>query len=293
MSPGRVAGRKGITYVRDMTAAVKILATLALAYAAIVLLAWRFQERMAFPAPRGPLPDPSERGIPDGERVAVSTPEGVALHGWYLPPAPLPPDSDKAPALIWFYGNAETVADLAPIVRDLRPAGTALLILDYRGYGQSEGRPTEAGVYRDALVAWESLVARAEVDRDRVAVYGRSMGSVPALYLATERPVRAVVLDSPFTSAAEMARLHYRVIPPFVLRLSLDNLERARRLEAPLLVLAGTADAVVPFSMGRRIAAAAHGTLYPIDGAGHNDTYVIGGAGYRDTIHRFLREQLR
>ena len=276
-----------------MAGVLKVLAVLALGYAALVLLAWRFQERIAFPAPRGPLPNPADRGLPDGERVRVSTSDGVELAGWFLPPAqPLAPGA-RAPALIWLYGNAETMGDLAPIVRDLRPPATALLILDYRGYGVSGGQPTEAGLYRDALAAWEFLLRRPDVDPDRIAVYGRSLGSVPALYLATERPVCAVVLDSPFTSAREMARRHYRLIPPFVLRLSMDNLERARRLDAPLLVLAGTADGIVPFDMGRRIAEAAAGEMVAIEGAGHNDLYAAAGARYRFELHRFLDHHLR
>lgn len=276
-----------------MVAALKLLVVLGLAYAALVVLAWRFQERIAFPAPRGPLPNPAVRGLPDGVRVQVTTSDGVQLAGWFLPPAPPLPPGTRAPALIWFYGNAETVGDLAPIVRELRPRSTALLILDYRGYGESQGRPTEAGLYRDALAAWEFLAERPEVDPGRIAVYGRSLGSVPALYLATERPVRAVVLDSPFTSAREMARMHYRLIPSVVLRLSMDNLERARRLGSPLLVLAGTADAIVPFHMSRRIAEAAGGQLVTIDGAGHNDLHAMAGPRYEVEMHRFLDHHLR
>lgn len=276
-----------------MTLALKAAIFVALGYVALVVLAWRFQERVAFPAPRGPLPDPRDRDLPDGERVAVVAADGVALSGWYLPPSPAPRPDEHAPGLLWFYGNAETVGDLAPIIRELRPPGTALLILDYRGYGESEGRTTERGLYLDAEAAWEYLVARPEVDSARIGAYGRSLGCVPAMFVATERSVRAVVLESPFTSARDMAGEHYRIIPPFVLRLSMDNLARARRLEVPLLVLHGTADRVVPFAMGQAIAEAAGGELVPIDGADHNETYVFGGAAYRTAVHRFLGRHLR
>jgi fermentation-respiration switch protein FrsA (DUF1100 family) len=275
-----------------MALPLKVLVLFAIGYVALVVLAWRFQERVAFPAPRGPLPEPSDRDLPDGQRVAVTTADGVQLYGWFLPPAPAPTESRGAPGVLWFYGNAETVGDLAPIVRELRPPGTALLILDYRGYGESGGRTTERGLYLDARAAWEFLVARPEVDSTRIAVYGRSLGGVPAMYLATERPVRAVVLESPFTSARAMAREHYRIVPPFVLRLSMDNLARARRLSAPLLVFHGTADRVVPFAMGKAIADAAGGELVTIDGADHNETYVLGGAAYRAAVHRFLETRL-
>src|SRR5207249_1721935 len=100
-------------------------------------------------------------------------------YGWYLPPAPAPPAGAKAPGLVWFYGNAETVTALAPVIRSLRPPGTALLILDYRGYGESGSMTTEPGLYRDAEAAWEYLAHRPEVDSARIGAYGRSVGGVP------------------------------------------------------------------------------------------------------------------
>jgi hypothetical protein len=179
-------------------------------YLLLVLLLWASQERLVFPAPRAPVPEPAEWGVATGRIVDVRSSDGVTLRGWYLPPEPAPagPASTRAPALLWFYGNGETVAFDAPVLRELRPPGWALLALDYRGYGGSTGTPSETGLRRDAEAAWDFLVARPEVDPARVALYGRSLGSVPALHLAARRPVRAVVLDSPFSSGREMARVH-------------------------------------------------------------------------------------
>ena len=128
------------------------------------------------------------------------------------------------------------------------------LVVDYRGYGQNGGRSSEAGLYRDAAAAWDAMVAQPEIDSSRVAVYGRSLGTAAALSLALARPVAAVVLEAPFTDARGLARAHYPLVPPFLIRLSLDNARRAKRLEAPLLVIHGTRDEVVPFSMGEEIA---------------------------------------
>jgi fermentation-respiration switch protein FrsA (DUF1100 family) len=222
----------------------------------------------------------------------VRTTDGVDLHGWYLPPDPVPgPSSDGAPGLIWFYGNMETIGSMAPIIREFRPPGTALVVLDYRGYGASGGVPTEQGVSRDAEAAWDFLAGQPGVDRHRIAVYGRSVGSVPALHLAATRPVRAVVLDSPFTSAREMARIHYAWLPAFIIRLSLDNLARAGAITAPLLVIHGTEDRIAPVAMGRAIAEAAKGELLEIPGAGHNETYLVGGERYRARMWEFLKSR--
>jgi fermentation-respiration switch protein FrsA (DUF1100 family) len=273
--------------------ALKILAALVIVYALIVLLAWRFQDRIAFPGPSGPLPQPAAVGIPDGELISVTTEDGVELRGWYLPPNPAPPEGTRAPGLIWFYGNMETVGGIAPVLREFRPPGIGMVVLDYRGYGESSGAPTEAGVYRDAEAAWSFLTQRPEIDSTRIAVYGRSVGSAVALYLATERPVRAIVLESAFTSGREMADKHYSMLPSWLLQLRLDNRERAERITAPLLVFHGTDDWIAPFEMGHEIAQAGRAELFvPLEGAGHNETFMVGGAMYRDTFHAFLEKHL-
>jgi dipeptidyl aminopeptidase/acylaminoacyl peptidase len=275
-----------------LESALRIAAGVGVVYLALAALAWRYQEKLAFPGPRNRLADPARWGLADGRRVAVITADGLTLHGWYLPPAP-GPSSGGSPGLIWFYGNMETVSALGPVVRALRPPGTAVLILDYRGYGESEGEATEPGLYRDADAAWAFLVSQEAVDPQRIAVYGRSLGAAVALYLADTHPVRAVVLDSPFSTAAEMAREHYRMLPSFIVRLSLDNLGRASRLGAPLLVFHGTEDRIAPLRMGRAVAEAGRAQeLVLLEGAGHNDTYDLGGRRYRDKLHAFLSSAL-
>ncbi len=272
--------------------AVRVIVVALLGYVLLVVLAWRYQERLAFPAPRMALPAPAVLGIPDGERVTLMTADGVRLHGWYLPPASDAPR--PAPALLWFYGNMETVAAMAPVLAAWKPRELGLLAIDYRGYGESEGHATEIGLYRDADAAWAWLAERADVDPGRIAVYGRSLGSAVALYLAAERPVRAVVLDSPFSNAKAMARHHYWFLPPGLVRLSLDNLERAADLDAPLLVVHGEDDRIAPIAMGRAVAEAGHAREFlALQGSGHNDTYAVGGVAYRDRMTAFLREALQ
>lgn len=268
--------------------------TIGLVYALLSVLVWKLQDRLAFPAPRSALPPPPTLGIPDGIVVSVTTADGVRLRGWYLPPNPAPQAAGMAPGLLWFYGNMETIEGIAPFLLRFRPPGIGMLVLDYRGYGTSFGSPTEAGVYLDAEAAWEYLAAQPEIDSTRIAVYGRSIGSAVALHLATEKPVRAVVLDSPFSTAREMARRHYRFMPTKLNRLSLDNTGRAARLTVPMIVFHGTNDWVAPIEMGRRVAAAGRAEeLVKIEGAGHNETYTIGGDAYVARFHEFLETHLR
>jgi uncharacterized protein len=268
---------------------IRILLGLLLAYAALVVLAWLFQERIAFPAPRAPVPDPKQVGA-SGERVELAMGDGTRLVGWYLRAVEGGEGRSKAPALLWFYGNGENIASIWPILRDFQPPGTALLVIDYPGYGASGGRATEARLYQAAEVAYGALVQRPEVDRARIYVYGRSLGSALASYVAAEHDVAGLVLESPFTSARDMARQHYPFLPRFIVRLRLDNLAQMRRVRCPLLVFHGTADRIAPPEMGRRVAAAAPGPveLVLIHGAGHNDTYDVGGREYRDKVWEFV-----
>lgn len=272
---------------------VRLVVGTVLLYAIVLVLAWRFQQRLAFPGPSGTLPAPAEFGMPDGRIVSFETADGVRISGWYLPPAPAAPKGTPSPALIWFHGNIETVGSIASVIRDFRPRGIAVLAIDYRGYGQSEGEPTEEGVYRDAEAAWDWLVMQPEVDSTRVAVYGRSIGSAIGLHLATRRAVRAVIVESAFTSGIEMAREHGALVSPALMDVSLDNLDRAGRLQVPLLVIHGSDDRLAPIAMGRAIADTGRAEEFLVlDGATHSTMYERGGDRYRAAVQAFLNRHL-
>ncbi len=286
---------------------LRIVMGLGLAYAVLVLLAWRFQEHLAFPAPRAVVPDPQRLGVTNGERVEILSGDGTRLVGWYLraveggegrwkavkggdASTALHRPSPPSPALLWFYGNGETIAAIWPIAREFQPPGTAVLVVDYPGYGGSAGRANEAGLYAAADAAYAALVARPGIDPDRIYVYGRSLGSAAATWVAARHPVAGLILESPFTSAGAMARQLYALLPRFIVRLSLDNLGRMRQIRCPVLVFHGDADRLVPTAMGREVAAAAAGPveLVLIHGAGHNETYDRGGRQYRDKLWEFV-----
>src|SRR5205809_4884842 len=295
--------------------ALRIIVGLGLAYTLLMLLAWLFQDRLAFPAPRASLPDPKRVGVENGEKVELVSGDGTKLVGWFLKPdvgevrgglrrtgevdgarsnlpqpPPPSPTSPTSPALPWFYGNGEPVAAIWPIVREFQPPGTAVLVLDYPGYGGSGGRATEPALYAAADAAYAALTARPDVDPRRIYVYGRSLGSAVATYTAAHHPVAGLILESPFTNAAAMAKYHYGLLPRFLLRLSLDNVANVRRVSCPILLFHGDADRLVPTAMGMAVAAAAAGPVEVvlIHGAGHNDTYDVGGRSYRDKMWRFI-----
>lgn len=267
--------------------ALRIGIGLVVAYALVVLLAWLLQDRLAFPAPRAAVPDPERVGVENGELVELVSGDGTKLVGWYLRPRPPEPSQ---PGLLWFYGNGENIATIWPVVRDFQPPGTAVLVVDYPGYGASGGRASEAAMYAAAEAAYAALAGRAGIDARRIYAYGRSLGTAPATYVAARHALAGLILESPFTNAADMARHAYRILPPFIVRLSLDNLGRIKQVHCPLLLFHGTADQLVPTTMGMRVAAAAAGPVEVvlIEGAGHNETYDRGGRAYRDKVWAFV-----
>ena len=288
---------------------LRILISLGFAYLVLLLLAWRFQDRLAFPAPRASVPDPKRVGVENAERVELVSGDGTKLVGWYLAPkvlevgggrgrleevvphrSNLPHPPPTSPGLLWFYGNGETVAAIWPIVREFQPPGTAVLVVDYPGYGGSGGRATEPALYAAAEAGYATLATRPGVDPQRIYVYGRSLGSAVAIYTAARRPVAGLILESPFTSAAAMARHHYGLFPRFLLHLSLDNLTAVKRVDCPILLFHGDADRLVPTAMGMAVALAAPGPVEVVllHGSGHNDTYEIGGRAYRDKMWAFI-----
>src|SRR5438094_240783 len=270
--------------------ALRIIVGLGLGYTLLLLVAWLFQDRLAFPAPRARMPDPKRVGVENGERVELVSGDGTKLVGWYLRAVELRRPSPPCSAVLWLYGNGETVAAMWPVVRDFQPPGTAALVLDYPGYGGSGGRATQGALYAAADAAYAALAARPDVDPQRIYVYGRSLGSAVATYTAAHHPVAGLILESPFTNAAAMAKYHYGLLPRFLLRLSLDNVANVRRVSCPILLFHGDADRLVPTAMGMAVAAAATGPVEVvlIHGAGHNDTYDVGGRSYRDKMWQFI-----
>jgi hypothetical protein len=184
--------------------------------------------------------------------VELTTKDGLALSSWYLPPPA------TRPVIAYFHGNGGHIGYRAERLRRFAHAGCGVLLAEYRGYGGNPGRPGEAGLYADGEAALDFL-AGAGMDADRIVLWGESLGSGVAVYLAARRRVAALVLEAPFTSIAAAARQHYRFVPAAALlvRDRFESLSRIGRVTAPLLVLHGERDRIVPASHGRALLAAA------------------------------------
>ena len=274
-SPRGWKGRAGWAALR--------IAGLLVVLSAIMLV---FERKLIYFPQRAHEVEPRDLGLAF-EDLVLTAEDGVRIHAWYLPP----PGEARWTVLL-AHGNAGNVSHRLDRTLFLQSKlGAAVLLFDYRGYGRSEGSPDEEGTYRDARAAYRWLAEEKRAPKDRLVLFGESLGSAVALDLALSRPCRALVLESPFASVPAMARAVYPFLPlwPFV-RTRYDNEGKVRGLAVPLLVIHGERDEVVPFAQGRRVFEAAPGPkrFYAIPGAGHNDTYVVGGDAYWDAVRDFL-----
>lgn len=239
-----------------------------------------------FPSREDPGPAPTLEGVA-GEDVLLTTPDGTRIHGWWHDAGP------DAPAVIHLHGNAGTIAERAPIAAGFLRSGISIFMPDYRGYGRSEGKPVEEGVYEDARTALDWLQSR--VGSGRVVLHGASLGGAVAARVAWERPeVAGVILESTFTSMEEMAALAYPFLPSFLRgRLGgyFDTLSLMPELRMPILGIHGHADTLIPVAMGRSLheAAGDGATWYEVQGAGHNDVFMAGGDEYFQRMAEFVR----
>ena len=212
--------------------------------------------------------------------------DGERLHGWWVPA--------RVPAIghvLLCHGNAGNVGDRIPHLALLSAAGFDVLVFDFRGYGRSSGRPSERGTHLDARAARDALVCQEGVDAARVVYLGESLGGAVALALALELPPAGLILQSAFTSVRDMARRHYPLLPRAVVPDAYPNLRRIRRLRAPLLMLHGANDSIVPLMHGEELYAAAPGPkrIEVFPDAGHND---LVGPAWIETITEWGRDLL-
>ncbi|MEX2220190.1 MAG: alpha/beta hydrolase [Candidatus Rokuibacteriota bacterium] len=212
----------------------------------------------------------------------IATEDGRRLHAWYLPPR------DGGPVLLWSHGNAGNIDSRRALLLALGARAVGVLAYDYRGYGRSDGSPSESGVYLDASAVFDDLVARG-TDPATIVCFGESLGGAVSIEVATRRRCGAVIAVSTFTRLADVARRHYGPLGSLAGN-RFDSLARIPRVSAPILVAHGDQDGIVPFELGERLFAAAPSPkrFFRIAGADHNDA--LGRLALLDAIGQFARE---
>ena len=215
--------------------------------------------------------------------VTLHTSDDVKIHGWFIPGA-------GTKVLLFFHGNAGNISHRLYSIRQFHSLGLSVLIIDYRGYGQSGGRPGEAGMNRDALAAWEYLTGEMETDPGDIILFGRSLGGAVAAKLASRTEPSALIVESAFTSVPDIASELYPWLPArWLSRMRHATRDYVESVRAPVLVIHSRDDEIIPFHHGERIfeSAAAPRTLLPLRGS-HNDAWLHDEANYINGLRGFL-----
>ena len=236
-------------------------------YAAYCGLLFLLQRQMMFP--RGMLPKPASSApqIPGLEKIWLTV-ESAKVEAWYLPPV-AGASAGRAPAVIFGHGNGELIDFWPDELSGFTRLGMALLLVEYPGYGRSTGVPSQKSITETFVSAYDVLSSRKDVDPSRIVLFGRSLGGGAVCVLAAARPSAALILMSTFTSARSFAKRY--LAPSFLVRDPFDNLAVVKNYPAPVLILHGRYDTVIPFSHGIELyEAAMHRKLIPYE-AGHND----------------------
>lgn len=273
---------------------MRTIATLVAAAVSIYLLLgvmlFFMQERMIF-LPRLPgrqlEATPRDVGF-DYVDVNFKTADGLTLHGWYIYAR------NPRGTVLFLHGNAGNISHRLDSVAIFHELGFNTFIIDYRGYGQSEGKPGEQGTYLDADAAWQHLVTERGEDPARIVVFGRSLGGAVAAWLATKHKPAALIVESSFTSVAEMAAHLYPYVPVrFILRLRYPVIDFVSRITCPVLIVHSRDDEIIPFAMGKALYKAAPGPKAFLELAGdHNSGFLMLPDRYRQKLAEFIREHL-
>lgn len=270
-----------------MRTALIIVAVLIVMYAAILGLLWRVQERIVFQPPVDP--ESSDAGT---STIAYTSSDGIDLFAHVVEAG-----NSGAPVVLAFHGNAMISRWMIPWARELsRRLGVTVVLPEYRGYDGLAGVPTYPGAALDAVAALRATERRFQIRAEQMTYYGHSLGTAVAAELAAVHPPAALVLESPFTSAREMAsRLPFFGLGFFwklISRVHYQTATRVRQLEVPVHVAHGELDVIIPVRMGRSVydAALKKGALLLVGEAGHNDVPAAGGASYWRWIGEALRE---
>jgi uncharacterized protein len=219
------------------------------------------------------------------EDVWFTAEDGTRLFGWYVA------SRRSSAMMLWCHGNAGNMIHRLENLAMLYEYGFSVFLFDYRGYGRSEGMPSEKGLYQDARAAYQYLTDVRHHEPAGIVAFGRSLGAAVAGNLATERKVAGLILESAFPSVAAMAKQQFNGLPAhWLLGSRFPLIERLKSIHVPMLMIHGDQDSIVPFYLGEQVflAAPEPKSLYVVKGADHNNLPIVGGQPYLSTLKKFI-----
>ncbi|NQT90161.1 MAG: alpha/beta hydrolase [Candidatus Omnitrophica bacterium] len=227
--------------------------------------------------------DPSAMGL-SYEDVDFEASDGVKLNGWFIP------CEHARDTLLFFHGNAGNISHRLEKITVFNKMGLNLFIIDYRGYGKSEGAPSEEGLYKDAEAAYLYLAEQRNISPDHIILYGSSLGGAVAIDLASRYKVKALITEEAFSSVKDMAKEIYPFLPSFAFQSKFDSVSKIARVKAPKLIIHSVDDEIVPFALGEKLyeAAAPPKEFLKVKG-GHNTVFLDSGEQLRSALATFLK----
>ncbi len=271
-----------------MTSISSLLLLVGAIYVGLCALLFFSQSRLLYFPSRHHFATPDRIGL-TYEPVEIRAADGIKLDGWFLP-AP-----QRRGVLLFFHGNAGNISHRLESLKIFHDLGLAVLIFDYRGYGRSEGKISEPGIYRDAEAVWRYLTEERNVRQEEVVLFGRSLGAAVAAWLAARHQPGALIMESAFTSVPDLAQSLYPIFPARWLarsRYSAD--EYLKSVTCPVLVVHSHDDEIIAIRHGRAVFAAASEPKRFLEiRGGHNDGFFVSGDLYTDGLDSFLRTHLK
>jgi uncharacterized protein len=227
---------------------------------------------------------PADWGL-EYEDVKLDTADGVQLHGWYIP------NRESEQVLLFFHGNAGNISHRRDSIGLFHRLGLNVFIIDYRGYGKSEGKPGEQGLYKDAVAAWHYLTEEKGFDPDDVVIFGRSLGGAVAAQLAAGVEARGLILESTMSSARDFARAVFKILSRLVVvRYDFNTAQLVKSVHYPVLVLHSPEDEIMPFHLGEKIYDLANQPKHFVRMRGdHNNGFLLSQPEYQQELDRWLK----
>ncbi len=284
MGEPRVVGLKVGRVSRTRVAGLlSMIGWIAIGVLALNAVFWVLQPAMVFYPTRALEATPHDWGLAF-EDVELVASDGTPLHGWLIP------HPGARHTLLFFHGNAGNISHRGDSIAIFNRLGLSVLIIDYRGYGRSAGRPSESGLYLDGLAAWEHLVVERGIDPGQIIIFGRSLGASVAADLASRVQAGGLILESGFSSASDMARRLYPGLHRIVhVRYDFDAVTRLAKVRSPVLILHSPDDEIIPYALGRRLFEAASEPKSFVDLRGdHNGGFLLSQPGYERALADFI-----
>jgi len=222
------------------------------------------------------------------EDVFIKTASNTTIHGWFIP------HNNPRGTLLFFHGNGGNISHRLDSLAIFNALGLSVLIIDYSGYGQSEGKPTEQGTYQDAEAAWQFLLTEKLLNPKDIIIFGRSLGGSVAIWLAHQYMPRALIVESAFSSISDIGKHYYPYLPvKYLARIKYPSIKRLATVKCPVLFVHSPDDDIVPYKFGRKLFAAANEPKEFLDiQGGHNDGFFVSGKHYINGLDKFISTNL-